>query len=158
MILAPAYARVFRWRGWYYAITWGGDLSRSKDGVSPFETGPELFPQQNGLTVRHSAVYLDGDVLNVFFSRIGDKPERILLSQVKLTPDWTKWKPSEPKTILEPERPYEGGDMPLRASVIGDAPGKVRQLRDPAIFADGGRLYLLYTVAGETGIAIAELK
>jgi hypothetical protein len=32
------------------------------------------------------------------------------------------------------------------------------QLRDPAIFEDDdGRTYLLYSVAGESGIAIAEL-
>ena len=32
------------------------------------------------------------------------------------------------------------------------------QLRDPAIFAEEGRLYLLYSVAGEQGIAIARLS
>jgi hypothetical protein len=33
----------------------------------------------------------------------------------------------------------------------------VCQLRDPAIFREGDRTYLLYTVAGERGIAMAEL-
>jgi hypothetical protein len=33
----------------------------------------------------------------------------------------------------------------------------VNQLRDPAIFEEDGRTYLLYAVAGESGIAIAEL-
>jgi hypothetical protein len=33
----------------------------------------------------------------------------------------------------------------------------VNQLRDPAIFEDNGRVYLLYAVAGESGIAIAEV-
>jgi hypothetical protein len=33
----------------------------------------------------------------------------------------------------------------------------VRQLRDPAIYQEDGRTYLLYSVAGEHGIAIAEL-
>jgi hypothetical protein len=36
--------------------------------------------------------------------------------------------------------------------------GPVRQLRDPAIFREDGRTWLLYSVAGENGIAIAELK
>jgi hypothetical protein len=31
------------------------------------------------------------------------------------------------------------------------------QLRDPAIFRESGRTYLLYSVAGERGIAIAEM-
>jgi hypothetical protein len=34
----------------------------------------------------------------------------------------------------------------------------VNQLRDPAIFSEGHQTYLLYTVGGEAGIAIAELK
>jgi hypothetical protein len=36
--------------------------------------------------------------------------------------------------------------------------GPVRQLRDPAIFPENGKTYLLYSIAGENGIAIAELK
>ena len=34
----------------------------------------------------------------------------------------------------------------------------MNQLRDPAIFEEGGRTYLLYAVAGEEGIALAELE
>jgi hypothetical protein len=34
----------------------------------------------------------------------------------------------------------------------------VRQLRDPAIFREDGRTYLIYSVAGESGLAIAELR
>ena len=157
-LLGPAYYRVFRWRDNYYAICWGGQLLKSKDGISPFDPGPDLVPADNGRTLRHAAVYMHGDTLSVFYSRIGDEPERILVSQVKLTGDWTKWKASPPQTVLQPERDYEGGSLPLRPSVIGDAPGRVRQLRDPCIFEDDGHLYLLYSVAGESGIALAELK
>jgi hypothetical protein len=35
---------------------------------------------------------------------------------------------------------------------------RVRQLRDPAIHQEGGKTYLLYCVAGESGIAIAEYR
>jgi hypothetical protein len=35
--------------------------------------------------------------------------------------------------------------------------GPVRQLRDPAIYREDGRAYLLYSVAGEYGTAIAEV-
>jgi hypothetical protein len=35
--------------------------------------------------------------------------------------------------------------------------GPVHELRDPAIYEEDGRLYLLYSVAGEQGIAIARL-
>jgi hypothetical protein len=30
-------------------------------------------------------------------------------------------------------------------------------LRDPGIFVEGGKTYLLYSIAGESGIAIGEL-
>ena len=33
----------------------------------------------------------------------------------------------------------------------------VNQLRDPAIYEEDGRIYLLYAVAGEQGIGIGEL-
>ena len=61
--------------------------------------------------------------------------------------------------VLRPERDWEGADAPLEPSVRSTAYGHVNQLRDPAIFEDAasGRIYLLYAVAGESGIAIAEL-
>ena len=40
----------------------------------------------------------------------------------------------------------------------GASKNPVRELRDPAIFEDNGKTYLLYSVSGELGIAIAELK
>jgi hypothetical protein len=60
--------------------------------------------------------------------------------------------------VLQPEMDYEGADLPLKPSKGGRAPGRVRQLRDPAIFCEGKKVYLLYSVAGESGIAISELK
>jgi hypothetical protein len=39
----------------------------------------------------------------------------------------------------------------------GKADTPVRQLRDPAIFCEHERTFLLYSIAGESGIAIAEL-
>ena len=59
--------------------------------------------------------------------------------------------------MLEPEMDWEGGDEPLLPSTRGLVHGPVRQLRDPAIFTEDGRTYLLYSVAGESGIAIADL-
>ncbi|MFB6219029.1 MAG: hypothetical protein ABEH77_07635, partial [Halobacteriaceae archaeon] len=59
--------------------------------------------------------------------------------------------------VLEPARVWEGADEPVVPSESGSASGRVNQLRDPAVFEEGGDSYLLYTVAGERGIAIAEL-
>jgi hypothetical protein len=44
-----------------------------------------------------------------------------------------------------------------RPSIRSTAYAHVNQLRDPAIFEENGRVYLFYAVAGESGIAIAEL-
>lgn len=157
-ILGQSYFRVFYRDGWHYAIARAGQLYRSRDGLRDFEKGPALFVDPTGkTTLRHCAVLVDGDRLRVVYSRIGDCPERILLSTVALASDWSQWKESEPLTVLEPETEYEGADLPLARSAGGRARGRVRQLRDPAVFREAGRTYLLYSVAGESGIAIAEI-
>jgi len=153
-ILGEFYFRAFRWGDCYYALGMPGIFYRSKDGLSDFERGPSLFSED----MRHSALKLDGNTLSVFYSNIGDRPERILLSTIKLTPDWTTWRASKRATVLQPLMEYEGVDLPLEPSKRGPVMSRARQLRDPAIFREGGKTYLLYSVAGEHGIAIAELK
>lgn len=152
-ILGVSYFRVFRWDGWWYALGMPGIFYRSKDGLTGFERGQKLFTDD----MRHTALKLDGSTLSVFYSNVGDCPERILLSTIDLTPDWRQWQASEPATVLAPEMEWEGANLPLEPSIRGWAPQPVRQLRDPAIFREDGRTYLLYSVAGEHGIAIAEV-
>lgn len=156
--LGPAYFRVFKWRDSYYAIARGGVFLRSSDGLTPFETGPTLFTEDPKLLLRHAAVEVQGDRLIVFFSRIGDAPESILRSEIALTPNWRDWKASPPTVVLAPGTPDEGADLPIKVSEIGLAPGRLRELRDPAIFRENGKTYLIYSVAGEAGLAIAEIK
>ena len=130
-----------------------GQFYRSKDGMRGFEPGQILFNPD----MRHSAVMKRAGELWVFWTRVGEAPERILLSRIDLTDDWHGWKDNAPVEILRPERSWEGADAPLVPSVRSTAYGTVNQLRDPAIFAEGGRIYLLYAIAGESGIAIAEV-
>ena len=151
--LGGAYFRVFRWREHWYALAMPGQLYRSADGISSFERGPALEFARN---MRHSAVQVVGNELQVFFSCIGDSPERILFSTVNLTADWQSWSPLRPVTVLEPEYDFEGGNLPRVPSRLGRARTPVWQLRDPAIFTEDGRNYLLYSVAGESGIGLAE--
>ena len=157
-LLGPAYFRVFRWGSFYYAIARAGVFLRSRDGVTPFVQGPRLFDEDPTLILRHLALYLQANDLWVYYSRIGDRPERILLSRIPLTPDWHKWRASSPVTVLQPETAYEGADVPVEASKPDEAPGRVQQLRDPGLFREGQRTYLLYSIAGESRIAIAELR
>ena len=157
-ILGPFYFRVFRHDGVFYAIAktvvadGGGVLLRSDDGKTPFEQGQDILPRQ-----RHVAVQKQGDRLRIFYSRGEDMPERILMSEMDLTGDWRTWTPGEPVDVLTPEETYEGGDLPLEPSRFGAVHYRVRQLRDPAIFEEEGRVYLVYSSAGESGLCLAEL-
>ena len=151
--LGNSYFRVFRWRGETYALGMPGVFYRSRDGLTDFRQGPMLFTEDQ----RHTAVKLDGDTLSVFYSDAHDCPERILLSRVDLTPDWMNWRASGAEVILEPETDYEGAELPLEPSRRGWSPERVRQLRDPGIYREDADTYLLYSVAGEYGIAIAKI-
>ena len=84
-------------------------------------------------------------------------PERILFSTIDISVDWQNWQATESIEILRPEHPWEGADAPLEPSIRSVAYGHVNQLRDPAIFVENDHIYLLYSVAGESGIAIAEV-
>lgn len=152
-VLGRPYMRTIRIGEFFYSIAMPGIFYRSRDGVSDFETGPNPFPPG----MRHAALLLRGDRLIVFYTQVGDTPERILWSEIDLTADWTDWTPTASTVLLEPERNYEGGDLELVPSERGLARGPVRQLRDPAVFEDREDTYLLYSVAGEYGIAIARL-
>ena len=152
-ILARSYLRVVRTAEHYLGMAMPGIFYRSEDGLCDFEQGPTLFDAQ----MRHAALLLRGDRLHVFYSRAGDAPERILLSEIMLQGDWHQWHASEPVTVLAPEREYEGADQPLRASVRGLSPHRVHEVRDPAIYQENDHIYLLYSIAGENGIAIARL-
>ena len=152
-LLGTSYFRVFRHGGYHYAIGMPGVFYRSNDGLTKFVEGPTLFTEN----MRHCAVRLAGDTLSVFYSNAGDCPERILVSEIDLTQDWMDWSESAPSLVLAPETDYEGADLPLEPSQRGLTEVRVRQLRDPGIYEESGETYLLYSVAGEAGIAIARL-
>lgn len=159
------YFRVFPYGEHWYAMAKGGALYRSRDGLSAFQPGGNPFPSianqdpdhnQPG-SVRHAALHHRGDTLDVYYSRIGDAPESILRSRIDLRPGWTQWKASEPTLILKPEKDWEGRDLPIHPSKAGASRGREHALRDPAIFIEAGRVHLLYSTAGESGLAIAEI-
>lgn len=152
--LGKTYFRKFEYNSTVYAIAMPGQLYRSKDGLSNFEAGPVLFEP----TMRHSAVMVRDDQLYVFWTRVGDAPESIMLSTIKLTDDWMNWQESEALVVLKPEYPWEGANAPIEPSVRSTAYGRVNQLRDPALFSENGAVYLLYSVAGESGIAVARVN
>jgi hypothetical protein len=151
--LGQSYLRAFQHGGMTYGIAMPGQVYRSADGVSGFEEGPRLFNPD----MRHCALLKLGDRLYVFWTQVGHVPERILLSTIDLSKPWMEWKETEPMEVLRPEHDWEGADEPLEPSIRSVAYGPVNQLRDPAIFEEDGQVFLLYAVAGEAGIAIAEV-
>ena len=152
--LGRPYFRVIEQGDFFYAMSMPGYLYRSSDGLSDFEAGPQVFSRD----MRHSALLIRDDQLYVFFTQAGQEPERILLSTIELTDDWQEWTASEPVEVLRPELDYEGANLPLEPSRRGYIDVPVHQLRDPAIYQEGDTTYLLYSVAGESGIAIAEIE
>lgn len=145
---------------------WGfsrlGNLNFSHDGIwrfskltpGPIDRYPVTFAQ-----MRHPALLKTDDGVLLFYSKIYDKPESILVTHIKMKgEDWTQWEVSQPKLVLTPEKDYEGANLPLTRGSLGSNANPERGLRDPYVIRDNGKLYLFYTVQGEKGIALAELK
>jgi len=110
-----------------------------------------------GDRVRHVATLLRGRTLYVFFTGIGDAPERVLLSTIDLTGDWNSWKASAPVELLRPQAAYECPELPNVPSAAGEIEGMARQMRDPGVFEEAGKTYLFYSICGEQGLAAALL-
>ena len=153
-IITPPYLRVFHYREYFYGMSMPGIFYRSLNGLDHFEKGKRLFP----MTMRHSALRVVNNQLQIFWTNVGESPEKILLSTIELTEDWLTWKPSDPIEVLRPEEDWEGGNLKPIPSKRGPVYEKACQLRDPAIYEENNRIYMLYSVAGESGIAIVELK
>ena len=168
-VLGIFYWRVFQYKTMWYAMAKGGLLYRSQTGLGSFEEGPNPFPggemrdrDANNPGPRHVAIQGPfDDRLLVYYTNIGDAPERILRTSISLNDDWKSWKTTEPIEILRPSEKWEGFDLPVVKSSSGEAKSLEHAIRDPAIFVDHDnqkkRVYLLYSVAGEAGIAIAEI-
>ena len=151
--IGRTYMRAFKYEQRTYALAMPGQFYRSENGFTNFEEGPRLFVPN----MRHSAVVVRDNYLYVFWTRVGDAPESIMLSTIDLRPDWSKWQVSEERVVLRPERNWEGADAPVEPSVRSTAYGHVNQLRDPTLYIEDDVVYMLYAVAGESGIALARV-
>lgn len=158
--ITPApYLRVFRRDDYYYGMSRLGRLSRATDPLARFELGPNPFRDgRYAGRIRHVGLLPRGNTLHVFFTAIGDAPERVMWSSVDLAGDWNTWRASDPIEALRPAAPYECTNLPEAPSEAGDIAVPARQIRDPFVFEDGGRAYLFYAFCGEQGIAAAEIS
>ena len=165
--IAPFYLKVFKHNNQFYGMSKGGNLWRSEDGLSKFEAGinpfnrkldNELWHNDSG-SIRHVGLNLLKDELQIYFSVIGDCPERILFSSINFNgKDWREWKVGEIYEVIRPEYEYEGSNFLLSPSASGPVDSPQRQLRDPHLIRDNGKLYLIYTVCGEFGLALCRVK
>lgn len=185
MIICPFYARVFPWSGGLYTIIRSGQVWKARDPQHPWVNPPpgqaevdivangglweklsdwnpwddvvNPFDGMDGRNIRHNALRLRGDRLDVFYSRSGQAPERIEVSTIDLSPGENNWVASDPVTVIAPLYEWEGADLPIEPSGSGSATG-VHQLRDPHVFEDSdGSEYLLYSGRGEECIGIVPL-
>jgi hypothetical protein len=159
-VLAGSYLRCVRWAEQWIGMDIDGRFFRSRDGLTGFERNPreDTFAFPRGVTLRHVALRIAGSTLEIYYTRRGDIPERIWRGFVDLTQDWKSWRVRDAETVLAPEMIWEGANLRLKPSEPGPAKKRENALRDPAIFIEDGTVYLLYAVAGESGIAIAELR
>ena len=160
--LTNFYLRVTPWRDRWIGMAKGGLLYLSNSGTDNFEELGSAFPVSSRNAnrrgdVRHVALNCSGDDLEVFFTRIGDCPEHIRRAVVNLRQPPEKWCADSSDAVLFPEFNWEGANLPLNRSRAGASKGRENAVRDPSIFLYDGQTYLLYAVAGESGIAIAKL-
>ena len=158
-ITKQSYLRIFPYRGFFYGMSRLGQLARSADPLATFEIGPNPFKETAYANrVRHVGLVRQNDRLQVFFTAIGDTPERVLMTTIELGGDWQSWRATNPIEVLRPERPYECADLPNMPSEPGDIEAPVRQVRDPFLFEEAGRSLLFYSTCGEQGIAAAVVE
>ena len=175
--IGPAYMRVWHWNEKWYGFGGGGGraLWAADDFRKAFQPGPRLeiagenfaptdeiqdIKDEPGTPIyrmRHCAVDLRDHVLDLYYSNVGDHPERIKRTSIDLRGDCTTWKGTSPQEILRTEKDYEGVHEPNEPSTGGADHEAVHQLRDPYIYNEDGRKYLVYSIAGEKGLGIAEI-
>ncbi len=118
-IFSRSYLRAFTNHSHTYALVMPGQVYRFTDGQYPLEEGPLLFNKD----IRHSALLKKGDSLHVFWSQVGDVPERILMSTIDRSVDWREWRETESIDVSCLERPWKGAGAPLEPSVRSVAYG-----------------------------------
>ena len=185
--LSTSYVRVFEHDNELYAFDNSSSPKRALDADNPWEppsnyysgaTLSSLWETRSGsftqepieenlglsraeLRVRHTAVRVVGNELQVFYTRRGDSPERVMMSTVDLRAgDFENWEFSfPPAELLTATSGWEGGQYEPEPSETSAAPENVNQLRDPYVFEDSdGSLYLIYAGSGEDGLGIAAMS
>ncbi len=157
------------------AMTYPGDEIEDWEFVEPgadfyfeierFDTNPIIHHYMEGLEGRVGDNINGPSLIRVpdwledplgkyylYFAHHGGYHIRLAYADAMEDPEFT-----EPQTVVRPEKAYESAHETVEPSSGSSVSGVVYQLRDPAIYDEDDRLYLLYSAAGENAIAIAEL-
>lgn len=155
-VLGLFYFRAFRYKNKFYALAKNknvdGILYESDSWDGEFKPVFNLIPN-----MRHCAVLLENDTLYIFYTVVGHNPESILVCKVELSENIEDWDIVSNQVLLKPEVSYEGSRLQKMPSVFGSINYPVNQVRDPYVFTDNKKTFLLYSLAGETGIGLAQL-
>jgi hypothetical protein len=147
-------------------------LYRFADPINgPFEERDAKYGKLFGgevTTVRHVSVLreaADSPVLRVFYTRVGDAPERVVEGVLDMSKDWSRWKVVDARDVIEPVESWEGADEQVEKSKNGSVKARVNQLRDPFVLcvpggesgAGAGEHFLYYAAGGESAIGVTRL-
>ena len=64
----------------------------------------------------------------------------------------------ENNSLIYPELDYEHNNLIPIKSKYGGVYHEINQLRDPYVYIENDDIYILYSICGEKGIAIAKLN
>lgn len=147
------YFRYFEINGQGYGISKkGNDCGVIWKYDKQYEWVPYIHLIEN---IRHASTYVDGNMLYVFYSKIGDNPEHIRICTIN-TIDWEVLDDVE---FLTPTHIWEGIEKNGKPSKPGAVYGLHKQLRDPYLFKDiRGRLYLYYAAGGEYCVGVVPIN
>jgi len=152
--LCDFYLRVFEYNNKKYGIAKkGNECSVVYDVDNDFKPIFEFLPSS-----RHCATYVKDENLYVFYSNIGDTPEHIRVCKIKLASEVVDWDVISDKALITPTFRFEGAHLSNVTSMPGSATNKfghnnIKEIRDPYLFEDGGKLYLYYVILGEKQIS-----
>ncbi|GEM_PF-905189 len=112
---------------------------------------------------RHLGFLKQTDGVRVFFSQVNGTPERIQAVDLSFhqSEDWDDWtlSPETPLEIYRPTTAWEGMENPdLGPSQNGPASNGEHALRDPELYQEDGKTYLLYSGGGEDALGLVKLE
>ena len=153
------YFRVFRYKDKFYSVAKNKNedsiIYESDSWEGDFKPLFTILPNS-----RHTATLVKDDLLYIFYTTVGEAPESIYYCKIKLGDEWEVL---DNKKLTKPTFGFEGAGSDLIPSNFGSSTlrwgeKKLNELRDPCIYLEGDKIFLLYSFNGEGGIALGSLN